>query len=277
VVDTSFVIPTRPCGPAELDARVKPLEVAGVVPPRPRLAVVGSRAALRALASAVAPILRAAAGQGFAVVSGGALGIDAQVHRGALASGHPQIAVLPCGPDRIYPADHEALVRDIAAAPHSAVVFAQPSGKQPSRGMFVSRNAVVVALVDAVLVVQAEVRSGSATTGTLALRKALPTAAIVGTNGCADLVARGATALGWDEAAPDRLIASVEAWLRGEPETVAWPASLERLRTALSSAGPKGATLDELGGPAMAVMLWQAEALGLVGETTPGRWIAARR
>lgn len=272
------MIPTRPAGPADLDARLRgPLELAGAVPPRPRLAVVGSRAALRALACAVDPVVDAAAEQGHAIVSGGALGIDARVHRAALERRRPQLAVLPCGPDRIYPADHEALVREIAAAPDSGVVFAQPHGKPPSRAMFVSRNAVVVALVDAVLVVQADVRSGSATTGTLALRRGVPTAAIVGSSGCADLIAHGATPLAWDDAAPDALVRAVAAWLRGEPECVAWPASLERLRAAIVGAGASGATLDELGGPAMATMLWQAEALGLVGETTPGRWIAARR
>ncbi|HET6586019.1 MAG TPA: hypothetical protein VFG69_21325, partial [Nannocystaceae bacterium] len=100
------------------------------------------------------------------------------------------------------------------------------------------------------------------------------TAAIVGTNGCADLVARGAAPLSWNEAEPERFTERVDAWLQGRAAPTAWPESLARLRDALARAGPKGATLDELGGPTMATMLWQALALGLAGETTPGRWVA---
>jgi DNA processing protein len=249
-------------------------DVAGVVPGRPRLAVVGARAAVRELRCSVAPIVEVAKARRWAIVSGGAMGIDAEVHACALAQGVPQIAVLPCGCDRVYPPHHAELVERIAAAPESAVLFAHPHGTTPTRAMFVSRNAIVVALVDAVLVVQAELRSGSATTGVLALRKRVPTAAIGGTPGCADLVARGAAPLTWREAEPDRFAAHVSAWLAGERTSVAWPDSLARLRDAFARAGPRGATLDELGGPAMATMLWQAAALGLVDEAAPGRWIA---
>jgi DNA processing protein len=269
------VIPTRTVDATALDARTKAsYELAGVAPPRPRLAVVGARAALRELRCAVVPILEVARTRGYAIVSGGAIGIDAEVHERALDLAVPQLAVLPCGPDRVYPAHHEELVRRIVAAPRSGALFAQPHGTIPSRAMFVSRNAVVVGLVDAVLVVQADLRSGSATTGALALRKRLPTAAIIGTNGCADLIARGATPLVWAESEPDRFAAKVGAWLDGETVSTPWPESLGRLRDALANAGPKGATLDELGGPSMATMLWQAAALGLVGETTAGRWVA---
>jgi DNA processing protein len=269
------VIPTRTVRSAELDACIRgSWSLAGDVPPRPRLAVVGARAALRELRCAVGPILAAARERGFAVVSGGAMGIDAEVHVQALARGMPQLAVLPGGPDRVYPPHHDELVQRIAAAPGSGVVFAQPAGTVPTRAMFVSRNAIVVGLVDAVLVVQADLRSGSTTTGTLALRKQLPTAAIVGTRGCADLVTRGAQPLAWREAAPDTFARDVDAWLAGERTRAApWPDSLGRLRDAFARTGDRGATLDELGGPPMATMLWQAAALGLVGETTPGRWV----
>lgn len=270
-----FVIPTRLVDATILDARTTSThDLAGSVPPRPRLAVVGSRAALRELRCAVTPILLAARERGYSAVSGGAMGIDAEVHARALELAIPQLAVLPCGSDRVYPPHHEALVQQIAAAPGSGVVFAQPHGTEPTRAMFVSRNAVIIGLVDAVIVVQAEIRSGSATTGTLALRKRLPTAAIVGTPGCADLVARGATALPWDERDPTTFEARVGAFLDGRPVAVAWPESLARLRDVFARAEGRALALDELGGPAAATMLWQAQALGLVGETTPGRFVA---
>ncbi len=269
------MIPTRLVDATVLDARTKAShELAGAVPPRPRLAIVGARAALRELRCAVVPILLEARARGHAVVSGGAMGIDAEVHARALELGVPQMVVLPCGPDRVYPPHHEDLVRRVAVAPDSGVVFAQPHGIEPTRAMFVSRNAVIVGLVDAVIVVQAEIRSGSAVTGALALRKRLPTAAIVGTPGCADLIARGATALPWEEREPDALRERVGAWLDGRPAAApVWPESLARLRDAFARAQGRSVTLDDLGGPAMATMLWQALALGLVGETAPGRFV----
>lgn len=127
--------------------------LAGELPTRPRLGIVGSRAALRSLMVAVPWIVETAGAAGFAVVSGGALGIDGAVHHAALGRGVPQLAVLPCGEDRPYPPLHVGLFEAIASAPASGVLFAQPRGMCPSRAMFASRNALVAALADALVVV----------------------------------------------------------------------------------------------------------------------------
>lgn len=251
-------------------ARPRPLELRGVVPPRPRIAIVGSRAAshrLGALAAAAMPIVATA---GHAVVSGGALGIDAAVHRAALAANRPQLAVLPCGPDRVYPPAHVALFEAIATAPGSGVLFAQPGGTRPSRAMFVSRNALTVALADACVVLQAEARSGSETTGRLALRRGIPVGVVVGTAGCDALVADGARALPADA---DGFAESLAAWLRGEAVVRPWPAHLAGLRASIEARGRAGATLDALGGPGAAIALFEAAAAGLVLECAPGRWV----
>ncbi|MEM9460606.1 MAG: DNA-processing protein DprA [Myxococcota bacterium] len=263
----------------------RPLHLDGDVPPSPRLAVVGSRAAHRRFREAVAPVVRAAAGRRFSLVSGGAVGIDADVHAAALAQGVPQLAVVPCGPDRPYPPQHVPLFDRIAAAADSGVLYAHGPGTTPTRGMFASRNAIVVALCEAVVVVEAAPRSGTMLTATLARRKQRPRAVVTGSAGAAVLVAGGAHALPWDPAAPEVLTRAVDAWLRavaaGEPEPAVvgavWPEHLHWLREALASAGPAGLSVDALARPRVALRgLSDAQARGLVVERSPGRYVATR-
>ena len=78
------------------------------------VAVVGSRAST-AYGEHVAGELGHRLGErGWTVVSGGAYGIDAAAHRGALAAEAPTVAVLACGIDRVYPAANGALLARIA-------------------------------------------------------------------------------------------------------------------------------------------------------------------
>ena len=250
-------------------ARSRGLELWGALAPPARLAIVGSRAALHRLAALAALAMPIAKTLGYSVLSGGALGVDAAVHRAALAAGLPQLAVLPCGSDRLYPPAHAALFAAIAAADQSGVLFAQPAGTVPRRAMFVSRNALTVQIADACLVLQAEARSGSETTGRLALRAGKPLAAVIGSSGCDALVAMGARGLPSD---PETFSLSLASWLRGEPSVPVWPPHLASLRDATAGHGRRGATLDQLGGPRVALALFEAAALGLVVESAPGRW-----
>lgn len=261
------------------------LYLAGELPPPPRVAVVGSRAAHRGFRDAVEPIVQAAARRGWSVVSGGAVGIDGDAHAAALALEVPQLAVLPCGPDRAYPPQHAPLYQHVAATPGSGVLYAHPPGTEPARAMFASRNAVIVALCDAVVVVEAAPRSGTMLTAAMAKRRGLPRAVVLGSPGAAMLVADGAHALPWDPARPEALVRPVEAWLRaaaqGEappaPAAVPWPEHLQWLQAALASAGPVGLVLESLESPRAALRaLTEAEGLGLVVELAAGRWVAAR-
>jgi DNA processing protein len=250
--------------------RSRVVELAGELPPRPRLAIVGARAMLHGLGPVVHQAVAAAADAGWSVVSGGAMGVDAVAHREALARGVPQLVVVPCGSDKPYPPSHAELFASVARAHGSGVVYAQPRGTRPHRAMFVSRNAVIVAAADATLVVQAGSPSGSETTGRLALRRGQRVAAILGTPGCDALVAAGARAIAGVEA---DLAAALAAFLADAPWRVAWPLHLQPLRDALARAGERGATLDALGGPAVARALFEAAAAGLVVERTLGRWV----
>jgi DNA protecting protein DprA len=256
------------------------LELLGTLPPRPRLAVVGSRAAHGRYLRALDPVVAAALEEGWSLVSGGALGIDAGAHRAALRMGCPQVAVLPCGRDRVYPPGHAELFAAVLRQADSGLIFAHPLGTEPRRGMFASRNRIVVALADAVLVAEASLRSGSIGTGRLARKAGRSLAVFAGTAGCGTLIAEGAVALpepgiGTDD--PMVTPARVRGWLRGENEVRAscWPAELAWLRDALLAGPTIGVSLERVADPGRAmVALCEAELLGLVCEVTPGRWKA---
>ncbi|MEM6293716.1 MAG: DNA-processing protein DprA [Myxococcota bacterium] len=248
-----------------------PLFLAGQVPRMPRLAIIGSRAAHRRFTDCVPGLVRAAAETGYALVSGGAVGIDAAAHRAALDLGVAQVAVLPGPPDALYPPDHEPLFEAIVDG-GGAVLCPHPPGTVTSRGMFASRNALVVQLSAAVVGVQAGARSGTRGTLRLALRAACRTAGIVGSPGVAWALGAGATSLGPPR--PELVQACALAWLREEPTHRAWPAALSWIEQALSQR--PAVTVDDFDDPlAAAVALVEAEAGGWVAEVAPGRYVRA--
>jgi DNA protecting protein DprA len=265
---------TRALTSAELGLRGRQtFHLEGELPPTPRLAVVGSRAARHDRIALLAAVAAAAAGAGMSLVSGGAVGIDAAAHRAALAADLPQLAVLPCGSDRPYPPHHVPLFRSIAAARGSGLLFCHPPGTDPCRGAFFSRNGAVVGLARAVLIVEARTRSGSHGTGRMALGRELPVAAVLGSSGCADLVGRGARGLPPE---PDSFAASLGRWLAelaGAPPQAGprWPEHLRWLDEALGRAGPAGICLDELDRPLERIIdLLAAERAGLIVEAPQG-------
>ena len=126
------------------------------------VAVVGSRAATAYGAYVAAEFSASVAARGMAVVSGGAFGVDAAAHRGALGADGVTIAVLACGVDTPYPAAHAELFDAIAA--QGALVSEWPPGRQVSRLRFLVRNRVIAALATGTVVVEAAARSGALNT-----------------------------------------------------------------------------------------------------------------
>ena len=100
--------------------------------------------------------------RGWAVVSGGAFGIDAAAHCGALSVGGATILVSAGGVEQPYPKAHEALFA--RAARCGAVVSEYPLGSTPARYRFITRNRVIAALSRGTLVVEAARRSGALAT-----------------------------------------------------------------------------------------------------------------
>lgn len=128
----------------------------------PVVAVVGARAATTYGCDVAARMAYELAERGVIVVSGAAYGIDGAAHRAALAVGGTTVAVLACGVDRAYPVGHEALLERIAA--QGAVVSEAPPGCHPSRARFLTRNRIIAAMSDGVVVVEAALRSGALNT-----------------------------------------------------------------------------------------------------------------
>jgi DNA processing protein len=123
------------------------------------VAVVGSRAAVPAAIDFATSLARALVAAQAVVVSGGAEGIDAAAHRGALEAAGRTWAVAPTGHGQCFPVSHAPLFEAIAAGP-GAMLWPFADGYH-HRSAFLARNRVLVALSDAVVVIQAGMPSGA--------------------------------------------------------------------------------------------------------------------
>jgi DNA processing protein len=148
--------------PAGLFVRGRPL---GTL--EPRVAIVGARNCSPAGREVAELLGEALARVGGCVVSGGARGIDAAAHRGALQAGGNTVAVLGCGIDRAYPSENRRLLERIAA--NGALVSEYPPGVPALPFRFPARNRIIAALSRAVVVVEGAIGSGSMITADHAL------------------------------------------------------------------------------------------------------------
>ena len=161
---------------------------------RPAVAVVGARVA-SAVAQRFARELSAAlGGAGLLVVSGLARGVDAAAHEGALPTG--TAAVLGGGVDDVYPPENAALYARIVE--RGAVVSESAIGRRAQARDFPRRNRIISGLSRAVVVVEAELRSGSLITARLANEQGREVFAVPGSpldpraKGTNDLIRQGA-------------------------------------------------------------------------------------
>ena len=142
------------------------------------VAVVGARSATRYGESVAARLAEELAARGWTVVSGGAYGIDAAAHRGALAAGRATVSVLACGADRAYPSAHSVLLERIAE--DGVIASESPPGAAPTRWRFLERNRLIAALAGATVVVEAAWRSGALSTARHAEGLGRPVGAVPG-------------------------------------------------------------------------------------------------
>ncbi|MGO4535571.1 DNA-processing protein DprA [Leifsonia sp. 2MCAF36] len=142
------------------------------------VALVGARASTGYGEHVAMESAAALSDRGFAIVSGGAYGIDAAAHRATLASGGLTVAFLAGGADRLYPAGNSELLRRVAT--EGLLAAELPPGSAPTRWRFLMRNRLIAAAASATVVVEAGRRSGSLNTAGHAAQMGRPLGAVPG-------------------------------------------------------------------------------------------------
>jgi len=126
---------------------------------RPRVGVVGTRAATPHGLADARELGAVLARAGITVVSGLAIGIDGAAHEGALDAGGLAVGVVATGLDVVYPRRHGNLfgrVRD-----DGLLVSESRYGTGPHPARFPVRNRIIAALVDVLVVVEATATGGA--------------------------------------------------------------------------------------------------------------------
>jgi DNA processing protein len=146
---------------------------------RQSVAVVGSRAATTYGERVAFDLADGLAGEGVCVVSGGAYGIDAAAHRGALTRDGRTLVLLAGGVDRAYPAGNARLLEAVVGA-GSTLASEVPPASVPTKSRFLQRNRLIAAAGRATVVVEAAWRSGAMSTAHHAARLLRPVGAVPG-------------------------------------------------------------------------------------------------
>lgn len=160
------------------------------------VAMVGSRRASIYGKSMAERIAKDLANRGIGITSGGARGIDASAHKGALSAGGRTIAVLGCGIDVVYPGEHKELFMQVAES--GAVVSEFSPGTRPEGWRFPARNRIISGLSLALVVIQAPTDSGALITAKFAAEHGRDVFALPGNvddirnEGCHRLIRDGA-------------------------------------------------------------------------------------
>lgn len=251
------------------------------------VAIVGARAATSAGRAMAERLGHDLAQAGLVVVSGLARGIDRAAHLGALEAGGFTIAFQACGPDQVYPGAHRELATRIAGL--GAVVSELPLGSPPRAPHFPLRNRLISAQAEAVIVVEARIRSGSLVTARHAADQGVDVFAVPGavtsptSQGPHQLLREGARIV---ESADDVLQALGWAPGASAPEGPAKLGGVSGAILQLLAEGPLpraqlamglGMPPQELAAPLLELELqgrigWDREGrLELLGRSTPSR------
>ncbi|MBI2589371.1 DNA-protecting protein DprA [Candidatus Saccharibacteria bacterium] len=164
---------------------------------KPKVAIVGSRKASAYGKQVTERLAGELARAGVVIISGLAFGIDATAHRAALSVGGCTVAVLPAPLDKIYPAAHHNLAKQIVSS-SGALVSEYPPGSEVYKENFIARNRIVSGLADVLVITEAAKNSGSLHTARFALEQGKTVMAVPGniysptSEGCNNLINSGA-------------------------------------------------------------------------------------
>ncbi|OGG07703.1 DNA protecting protein DprA [Candidatus Gottesmanbacteria bacterium RIFCSPHIGHO2_01_FULL_42_12] len=132
--------------------------------------------------------------RGFTIISGLALGIDAVAHWTAIKNGGKTVAVLGAGVDIIYPPQNRELYFKIIES-GGAIISEIPPGKLSPHSYFPARNRIISGLSEAIIVTEAQIKSGALITARLAIDQGRDVYAVPGSPGCDYLIENGAQAI----------------------------------------------------------------------------------
>lgn len=164
--------------------------------PEGAVALVGARCATHYGTDIAQEIAYELGERGIWVISGGAYGIDAAAHQGALASRGKTISVQAGGLGELYPAMNVRLFSQIQQT--GAIVSEAPPSQRPAKHLFLTRNRIISALSQVVVVVEAGERSGAMSTANHGAEQGRQVAAVPGpvtsaaSIGCHRLIREGA-------------------------------------------------------------------------------------
>ena len=122
---------------------------------KPKIAIVGSRKAGK-YTKEITFLLAKKLSKKFTIISGGALGVDTEAHRGAYPN---TIFVSPSSLDIIYPKSNETLIKNIYK--NSLAISEYEKNYRPHKYTFLKRNRIIVALSEFVIITEADKKSGS--------------------------------------------------------------------------------------------------------------------
>ena len=120
-----------------------------------KIAIVGSRKASK-YTKEITFLLAKKLSQKYVIVSGGALGVDTEAHKGAFPN---TIFVSPSSLDIIYPKSNENLIKNIYK--NALAISEYEKNYKPYKYTFLQRNRIIVALSEFVIIAEADKKSGS--------------------------------------------------------------------------------------------------------------------
>lgn len=164
---------------------------------RPAIAMVGTRRSTEYGRSEASKLAFSLASNGWVIISGLALGIDAASHRGALDASGVTIGVLGSALDMFYPDENRELAREMITK-GGAVISEFPFGRPADEHTFPQRNRIVAALANGVIAIESPLKSGTLITTSLAAELGRTVMALPGrvdsraSAGCLKLIRDGA-------------------------------------------------------------------------------------